>query len=150
MYNIDSPPLGRFYGKVLAVDPGNVTGAALFDDMQLLTTFQIRRNRLWIAHLPNDARVIVCELPRIYSPRQSKGDPNDLVGLILQCGELCGAFGVEQVRMVRPQRWKSQHTKTMTRARVRRALSDDERDQVIDDHNVYDAVGIGLWFLGRY
>lgn len=106
---------------------------------------------------------VVCEYPRTYGGRASRGDANDLVGVALVVGAILGRLACPS-RLVLPEEWKGNAPKPDTKAeyerdgyvpeeRARAALSADElacvrlpRDwrKKLD---VWDAVGIGLWAL---
>jgi len=57
--------------------------------------------------------------------------------------------------LVYPREWKGQATKEVTTARAEKALSVRERScimlpkQKVLKHNVWDAISIGMWKLGR-
>jgi hypothetical protein len=90
----------------------------------------------------------------------SKADPNDILTLAREAGRVagsCAAAGAT-VRWVKPAEWKGQLPKDVCHRRVRALLTDEERAILTRDcrgmpaskrHNVLDAVGIGLWALGR-
>ena len=91
----------------------------------------------------------VVEVPRIYPhSAQQKGDLNDLLELAGVVGALAGVFDV--LEFVYPATWKGQVPKKVMNARVLATLSLAERSALIhNDHNTLDAVGIGLFYLGR-
>lgn len=99
---------------------------------------------------------IVAELPQVYRAGRSKADPNDLVKLAFWLGVKVGSCRYDELHLVLPNRWKGTVPKDIMQTRIDEALSEDER-RVLDSfkiqkslkHNLYDAVGIGLWFLGR-
>lgn len=98
---------------------------------------------------------VVIEKPQVYV--QHEVDPNDLVDLAVQAGFVGGWYGSSNTTWVLPRQWKGQVPKSVTQARVLKELSQGERDVVEAAvvkrsvrHNLFDAIGIGLWKLGRY
>jgi hypothetical protein len=95
---------------------------------------------------------LVIEYPQVYQGRFQKGDPNDLIDLSIIVGGIVGSFeGAQGVDLVKPAQWKGQVPKRVTKTRARAALSDEEYIDKLKtaDHNIWDAVGIGLWYLRR-
>lgn len=101
---------------------------------------------------------IVVEYPQIYTADKSKGDPNQLVPLAAIGASLAGLFPGVPVASPRPQEWTGGVPKSETGdpwksprgQRVWSRLSVEERNRVIPSHDAIDAVGIGLWGLGRF
>lgn len=106
----------------------------------------------------DDVDVIV-EIPQTYGGRAARGDANDLISV----AAVAGAVGGE---LVRPREWKGSVPKPKTRkeyltkgyvveTRARQKLTSVEQEKVIVPNawktkmDVWDAVGIGLWKLGR-
>lgn len=100
-------------------------------------------------------RVIVEEM-QVYSRSKSKADPDDLLQNQGVAGALCGWYAAmgAAVLSVKPAAWKGQVPKDVVTARVRRRLTAPELEVVFDksatQHNALDAVGIGLWAVGRW
>lgn len=97
---------------------------------------------------------LVVEWPRIYMPGKSKGNNADLLYLTCVAGALAAWHG-EQVRAVHPDAWKGQVPKTVMAGRIRMRLQPDEVARIRPcaaslEHNVLDAIGIGLWAVGRW
>lgn len=103
---------------------------------------------------PFDAAV---EVPQVYVAGRAKGSGNDLVRLALFAGAVLGA-GAKGSRWYLPAQWKGQLPKEVSVARTRGALLRGELDHVelpsgrrgvraALAHNVWDAVGIGLYAL---
>lgn len=100
---------------------------------------------------------------RIFGERQvvypgAKGlktNPNDLLDLAMCSGAFYGALCVEMrssLVLVEPAEWKAQVPKDITRRRIEGLLTDAEKACIKkggEMHNVYDAIGIGLFALGR-
>lgn len=101
--------------------------------------------------------------PRIVGERQvvypgargMKTNPNDLLDLAMCSGAFYGALCTELrmgLRVVEPAEWKAQVPKDVTRRRIETLLSPSEKAVIKkggEMHNVYDAIGIGLFALGR-
>jgi hypothetical protein len=99
----------------------------------------------------------IIEAPRWY-PREHRIDTNDLLDLSVLVGEIKGRFESFNalVELVYPRTWKGTVPKDIHNKRVLAALNSEElkvlpkRPRAKDvDHNLLDAVGIGLWKLGR-
>ena len=143
-------PVGLSF-VLLAIDPGASTGWGVFDKTQLLGC------GLGDPHVERAARIVI-ELPQVYP--QQPVPPNDLITLAFLAGRYAGAamggsVGVA-VSTVFPHQWKGNLPKDLCAIRVRAALTPAERTIVdaIDvpekqRHNVMDAIGIGLFTLGR-
>jgi hypothetical protein len=153
---------------ILAIDPGlRATGYAYFRNGTLARCGLKRCDLIDRAEIaaaigrefaveflkPLDALVV--EVPQIYQPRFMKGDPNDLVNLALVAGSAL-QLPAKIRRAISPHQWKGNVPKEITRSRVLFALSDMEREILLDanvpeslKHNVFDAVGIGQWFLAQ-
>lgn len=139
------------------LDPGNDTGWALFEgdlllDAGVLLFGEVRRElRVY------SGDTVLIEMPRHY-PHRSKGDVNDLLDLACRVGELkaWAEHQMARVELVWPRTWKGAAPKDVHNQRVLAALKDFElkllskspRSQKYD-HNCVDAVGLGLWKLGR-
>lgn len=120
----------------------------------------------WV--VANDARpkVLAVEWPQWYPAARSKVDPNDLAGLAGVCGALAGilAMGAAaqdhglQVVSYTPAEWAGQTPKSKTGnpwrsprgQRIRSRLTEDELEAVPPKHDAVDAVGIGLYHLGKF
>lgn len=89
---------------------------------------------------------VVVELPRIYPTDRGKR-PNDLIDLATVAGA-CTILG--QAEFVHPHQWKGQLPKSICTARTEATLNERELLLVTTrDHNVMDAIGIGLWWLRK-
>lgn len=97
---------------------------------------------------------LIIEMPRIYpGSGQQKGDLNDLLDLASVVG-LCESFyNPTQRERVFPAQWKGQVPKKIMTARILSKLTPAERVCIqsvgAKDHNIIDAIGIGLWKLSR-
>lgn len=116
---------------------------------------------------------IVFELPQWYRASKSKGDPNDLVGVAGVAANVTGLFGlaVPEVFSPTPAEWIGQLSKvcptckgkakkkckdclgsaweTPRGRRIRSRLTGAELALVPDQNDAIDAVGLGLFQLGR-
>lgn len=172
----DAPNLDML--NVIAIDPGASTGLAFFHNRQLQGAWCLPHKHAlrqvaqmlglsyavpgdsgytagWQVSLP----VLIGEKPQIYAAGKSKADPNDIVTLGVKLG---GYFGVAELAGARtcevlPATWKRQIPKLVAQKRIKRTLSEQEHEAirnlaVLSDslaHNAYDAIGIGLHYVGR-
>lgn len=98
-----------------------------------------------------DADVAV-EIPRVY-PGVRENDPNDLLQLAGVVGAIVGHIYPLSVRHYYPADWKGQVPKAVMTSRIVERVTQEEHSRVNSvgrlDHNTWDAVGIGLFHLGR-
>lgn len=104
---------------------------------------------------PGVTRMVI-EVPRIYPGSNSKkGDLNDLIDLALAAGRIAGMNDSATVEMIYPADWKRQVPKEQMVERIKGFLTPEEFKRVElptakgKQHNVWDAVGIGLFAVGR-
>lgn len=159
--------------KILALDPGlQHFGCALFnDDLQLHAAALVRAKKNphtvagafemkalvqnWLFHQgAHELIQVVCEVPRIYPAKNRKGDLNDLITLAGFVYAVSGLSTFEPVQYF-PRDWKGTIDADVCTARIESRLSEKERERVEEcpvslRHNVIDAVGIGLFHLGRF
>lgn len=149
--------------RLTAIDPGATSGWAQFTAGKLSAAGIFRDYEYPAVWHRGYEQTLVLEIPRIY-PHRSKGDPNDIVQLALTVGEIRGHYRplVTHLSETYPATWKGQVPKEIHHARVLKVLADDEK-KLLDaerrkvtktnphgyDHNMLDAVGLGLWFLQR-
>lgn len=151
--------------KVLAIDPGvkslgwaafaagSLIRCGLHQADDVVDMIRLLQGR-WSGMKPELA---VIEVPQVYQQRRWKGDPNDLIDVALVAGAVAGALAsANEVRFVRPREWKGQRPKEICNGLTMRTLTEGEREQVETDetprskrHNVIDAVGLGLYAIGR-
>lgn len=139
--------------RLLAVDPGNTTGFALFEDTTLTRCGVVRSSAL---HMLPDADELVIEVPRM---RRRHPRPDDVLQVAALAGMVSGHFNgsgqCKHVTQVTPSQWKKNLPKNICWDRVRRCLWPQEL-KITEaplgrlDHNARDAIGIGLWHLGRF
>lgn len=100
---------------------------------------------------------LVIERPQVYDAPQQRGDQNDLIDLAVVVGGLLGTLSgrCRASLLVRPAEWKGQTPKDITETRAKARLSTSELAAIelpkakTVQHNVWDAVALGLWRLGR-
>lgn len=142
---------------VLAIDPGVKASAwALFEGGRLIS-----RGKLATADLRQPPVIpylhplmsVLIECPQVYT-HGPQAAPGDLIDLAMIVGRLTQTFismGHSVVGVVLPRDWKGQVPKATHHARMTEALTDSEVSLLSRvDHNVRDAVCLGLWFLGRF
>lgn len=112
-------------------------------------------NRLQ-SHVRLERNRIVGERQVVYPGAKGlKTNPNDLLDLAMCAGAFYGALCVDMhasLTIVAPAQWKAQVPKDITRKRIEGLLSHSEPLSIKkggEMHNVYDAIGIGLFALGR-
>jgi hypothetical protein len=141
---------------LIAIDPGADAGWAVFDERLRLVSCG-----LGAPHTEGLAvRKAIIEKPMIYPGGKQKARPADIITLAVRAGESGGLLrsaGVD-VQYVEPFRWKGSVPKDVCHARIWGKLTDVERG-IVDSagkgiapskrHNILDAVGIGLFGVGR-
>lgn len=148
--------------NLIAIDPGRTTGWALFKADRLFKAGKFERTEFGAKGLVSpldffikDCNVLV-ELPRWY-PHDQK-DVNDLIDLAVQVGEIryCYESLGCTVELVWPRTWKGNVKKEIMTERILSRLTPEELALVprrprakTPDHNCVDAIGLGLWKLGR-
>lgn len=139
--------------SLFAIDPGvHKLGIALFFEGRLIDARYRDLMFAPVGSVDRQARLII-EMPRIYpGSSQRKGDLNDILDLAAAVGFCEGRFD-GPIERVFPAQWKGQVPKKIMNARVLSKLSADEKLRIesvgAKDHNTIDAIGIGLWKLGR-
>ncbi len=159
--------------RLIAIDPDTVaSGLAFFEDgvLSTATAFSIKEamynmNAFWMP-TPHPETEMVCEMPQQYG---RVGDVRDFLAV----ARVVGRF--EQMayergyafRSVTPKQWKGETPKEICTLRAFKALDDTERANIAaptvalnklrkgiglrsgSGSDVMDAVGIGLWAVGR-
>ncbi len=148
---------------LVSIDPGVNTGWARFVH-GALSTCGLGVPPIGGPGFPSATDVVI-EKPQIYVGRKQKVDPNDLITLAILVGKYAERAKDSRVELVLPSKWKGQVPKPkrgepyIMEVRVMAVLTDEERERVervarrpraqgLND-NIVDAVGVGLWFLGR-
>ncbi len=125
--------------------------------VQIARMFANEAERIW-----GGVDELALEWPVVRRAKQQKGDQADILALAGVCGAFAGVFDC-RVAAYRPEDWKGQIPKPkkgetyIIETRVIAALSPSERDTLYKlvavygarFHNVVDAIGIGLYHLGR-
>lgn len=151
----------------IAVDPGiRGCGIAVFQDKSLRRAAYVENDVSgsglawtvdgmqsavldWISNElePEAQKYWIAECPQIYQGGKQKGDPNDLIALALVIG------GLPCARYYKPSEWKGQVPKDITLKRIKAKLFSEELKTIdlagAKSHNIFDAIGIGLFHLGR-
>lgn len=153
---------------LIAIDPGLVcTGVATFDGSRLIDVNGYRSSRgplvdrvqsivacIFDGAICGDAATI--ELPTIYPHGRGKGGGNDIRDLAVLVGALISNIRGSIV-LVEPACWKGQVPKEIHQARILGKLDPNElciiesarKKYGAVTHNLIDAVGIGLYSIGR-
>lgn len=141
--------------NLLAIDPGKNTGWARFEKGSLFSAGKGDPRKEVVSHTLD---LVLIEVPRWY-PRERGIDTNDLLDLSLLAGRYAGHYEMDLVpiELVYPRSWKGTLDWRICCERVIEELTPEEvavlprRPRKKDvDHNVLDAVGLGLWKLGRF
>ncbi len=147
----------------LAIDPGNTTGFAYFEDRVLRDALAWKGESLLNTDLPFAPNVLIIESPRIYPYSRSEADPNSIVDLAWLAGEIANYYRRRgsQIIKIQPRTWKGTGPKhTFAAEFIVESIKDEEwavipRCKVTKknpngiDNNILDAIGLGLWHLQR-
>lgn len=154
---------------LISVDPGvKATGVAFFDDYSLVNVLLVRARSLELmivemqkfTNFYDTPDTVIVERPTIYR-RGGKGDPVGLVSISIVAGAAACSISQDvwsKIKFVEPRVWKGSVPKKIHNERIVEQLND--REQAILKtrlvkapvkliHNVIDAVGIGLYQLGK-
>ncbi len=151
-------PEGMLIAALLVYPDGEGAGGTRFNRLVDGLMYAEFEDGGIVYHHIDCAKEVVCEMPMIYpNSTQWKGSPNDLLKLARVVGLLEHRFASRGFRAVLPREWKGTMSKGQAfEDKVRGRLSKDELHNIElpsakgDDHNVWDAVGIGLWMCGRF
>lgn len=136
---------------LVSIDPGkHKCGMAWWEDTELVTAGLVESPPLLI---PEKTNHLVIEVPQIYARSKSKGDPNDLIDLAVMVGRIISICDISYT-LYRPREWKGQVPKDVMVSRIKGKLSKKELERITLpaktlQHNVFDAIGIGLKYLNR-
>lgn len=144
---------------LLAIDPGKTSGFSLFSDRGRLLACGLGDPVACRWHVPSAFSKVVIEQPRVYPGGRTK-NPNDVLSVAVNAGEWGGRYSFQgcAIEYVTPSGWKGQTKKEIQHARDWARLDLDEQDLVSRSgkgiaaskrHNMLDAIGIGLWAVGR-
>ena len=140
---------------LVSIDPGkHKSGFAIFENDELVACGLVKTQsndlrKEWAGKAWAWPELGVVEAPRVYDRRRWKGDPNDLIDIAIAGGFVLGGVHPKQLKVIRSEDWKGRTPKKIQAKRTLAKLSLQERKLVPPDHNVVDAVGIGLWELRR-
>lgn len=150
--------------NLICIDPGLVTGYALFTNGVLYKAgFRDSCDlfgELGIPALLPAPGLVVIEVPQYRArDRSQRTDPNDLIKLAVLVGEIKRYYALLRygVELVTPVAWKgsipkdvhNKHVLEMLRP-VELAVMQKRPRARKPDNNMVDAIGLGLWKLGRY
>jgi len=158
----------------ITIDPGaHDIGVALWRGTELINATLIRDEGRPVGELAHAVGIwansaaawagvsietVVVERPQVYHQNKLVGDPNDLITIALAAGHCAQAIlrhaPRAAVHYLRPAQWKGQLPKAVSVQRTKETITDDERERVALPapslrHNVWDAVGIGLYWHKR-
>jgi hypothetical protein len=159
---------------LLSCDPGkHHVGLALWAPTGPGSTWELQGAKLEEFDHPGEAAAaatdfvgrgrftVAVEVPQVYSAGFSKGDPNDLIDITLVAGAVLGAGDLTSI-WFRPREWKGQVDGDVMITRIRSKLTQKELDRVrlptkrdgksvreTVAHNVFDAIGVGLFALKK-
>ena len=94
----------------------------------------------------------IFEYPRYY-PHSSRSVPNDLIDIGVRSALLCSHLAEKWI-LVPANVWKGQVPKRVIQNRLKKALSAEELRIITESHirplhDVWDAVGLGFWYIDR-
>lgn len=162
--------------NVLAIDPGkHHAGCAVFVEGRLFSARTIKSSSknaaLSCREIGSEVKrdvsgitldKVTCELPNVRARQRQKGDPNDLLYLMLTNGAVLSRVVAEAYELVEVNRWKGSVPKEVMKGRITGDWGntpapnppklDPDELRVLGhrpSHNTIDAVGIGLWTLRR-
>lgn len=158
----------------IALDPGlQGTGLAIWPDATWgevlspseVVVFNPVRGLTWEAQGQNHAlrlqkhlgrrRVVraYCEVPVFYASSAGghmAAATGDLVKLSFAVGCLAGAIPLGRFEGVKVPEWKGQLSKPIVELRIRKILGDICCQHLNIKTHAWDAVGIGLWAMGKF
>lgn len=137
---------------MITVDPGvHGSGLAFWggDGALELLTYEVPN--------PHESRYMdhmIIECPQIYMGHKMKGNPNDLIKLAFEAGRIASLANTYEI--IKPRDWKGTIKKEVMLRRILSKLKDTElaylkslRLPPSKEKECIDALGIGLWRLGR-
>lgn len=150
--------MSELVSSLVTLDAGRRWGWSFFRIGLLFAAGYAKSSDHAHAIMPKEAlraKRVIIELPQ---QRPGKTHVASIITLSVHVGQLKGDWESRgaKVDLVWPTTWKGSVPKDIHNKRVLAALSEDElkllpkRPRAKDyDHNCIDAVGIGLWKLGR-
>lgn len=159
---------------LICLDPGKRhSGIAIFDPAKTLRAATVVKNlrgmkeergavcqamadeivQLVSLSVVHRDRELVIEWPQVYQRSRSRADPDDILHLAGVCGAVAAGLAC-RVHSYQAGEWKGQVDADAMTWRIEQQLSEAERARIHVSqsslrHNAVDAVGIGLYHLGR-
>jgi len=152
--------------NLVAIDPGiSGTGIAFFQGRELIEAYNMyskavtwEERALDITDQIDNAIDDSCHPILIEFPEPMKGsaktiasrDKGDTLKLACFVGMVMGRLGMD-IDLVKPSRWKGQLSKQVVQQRVGEWLEGTNYigiDEIVS--HSWDAIGIGLWYMGKF
>jgi hypothetical protein len=140
---------------VITIDPG-VHGSGFarwYGDRLVEVSYGTELPTVYVNNIRYFDDRVVIEVPQVYPGSRSKGNPNHLIKLAFEAGRMVGRNAVETVL---PRQWKGTIKKEVMLRRILSKLTDEELAMLKSlklpkskEKECIDAIGIGLWKLGR-
>lgn len=148
---------------LLAIDTGlHECGTAYFVEGELRFTKPVKSDKklkgpaAWLGmareiNTMHSCDVLVIESQQVYRGALMRGDPNDLIQLAAVKGAIIQRFAHLEGNIFapKPSEWKGQVPKDVHHERILKRLSHEEQKLWPKNKNARDAIGLGLWKLGR-
>jgi len=163
IYRAEPPVLelpGRNPGWLLRAAGLVCSNSRGIDEQATATRAEVQKrvlSALWAGGLnPSQYPLSVCELME-WRPDDQRSNAQDLIRVATVGAAVAGMVSPD-LRFVTPNDWKGQVPKEVMFRRVEKLLTSEEMTTLLRDvsaypvnlrHNVYDAVGIGLYATGR-
>lgn len=145
--------------NLTSIDPGQNTGLARFKLRNLSSCNLVDPDWRYARDPGLGEEYVVLEIPRIYtnSGKANTKRPNDIVDLGVDAGMQVGAVPKGYLIRRYPADWKAQVDPDLLIERVKEHLTPAELVLAlaicerfgVRAHNVWDAIGLGLFTLGR-
>src|SRR5688572_13296874 len=151
-----------------SIDPGDWAGFGFWADKVLVACGKFTEPDYVVSGKGNPSleRVFpltfrgpcACERPRIYPQGKQEANPDTIITLSITAGRLTQRWDKDQIGWFHPREWKGNVPQPILETRIIEALTEAEAlilYESIKDiapsyrHNVFDAVGIGLYALKR-
>lgn len=138
---------------LMAIDPSTRGhGIACFIGKKLVYASYVRPHLLQPFAIRNSSKELIIEVPQKYGPTGPSA--SSLIQLSFAAGFAAGMLLFEDLVQIYPRQWTGRIKKEERIPRVIEAITEEERLSMSMPteslrHNVWDAVGIGLFRLGR-
>lgn len=137
----------------VSVDPSTTTpGVALWEGQELKRAYCLKAKELPGLIQQEQCDHVVIELPQVY---RNTRNPAAIIKLAFAAGMITASFNPEQITTYLPRTWKGQVPKDIMVGRIIAKVTDAEMGNVTVPGNkkhaldMWDAVGIGLYHVGR-